>query len=371
MGNHAHPGFRAWWGLLASLGAISAATGARAGSPNGGADLRDVAAFQRCFSDAQGGLHSGCADRDIDGDLDVDLDDYRLLWCVLLERSDTSDRDGDGIGDCTDPCPRDPVRAVGPCTDILVRIVVVPDVSGLDRTEGVELPASDSTFIENSCFVAEIWVMDVSEPGSVPGGVACLYIDVAFGEMGCPVRTFNQRILLNPRFSEFRSGVVQNDPAPGTLTQFGGCTREGGIGVGRWELFAVLEMDGPDISCVTDLRLGAASGGAALFGVEGEASVDFGEPGGVDFFDRGELYDFDGDGRCGVGDFAVFVPCWLREEPLGTCASRDFDCDGIVGPSDLAFFSTCLEEERVVSDSHIVIPFCQFDCPGLEDGPEP
>ncbi|KPL25441.1 MAG: hypothetical protein AMJ75_00920 [Phycisphaerae bacterium SM1_79] len=80
------------------------------------------------------------------------------------------------------------------------------------------------------------------------------------------------------------------------------------------------------------------------------------------------VYDLDGSGSIGPGDFALFACCWLEPATAlrcsgpATCATCDFDCSGLVGPGDFGFFAGAWLKN--CDDPSIQWPPCRETAPG-------
>ena len=77
------------------------------------------------------------------------------------------------------------------------------------------------------------------------------------------------------------------------------------------------------------------------------------------FVAQGCLYDVDGDGFVGPGDFALFPPCWMAcdSDPAWSaygCERVDFDGNGCVNPGDLAYFASAWL--KACGDPTMVLP---------------
>lgn len=330
--------------------------------------LEPFSAFQRCMTGVGGGIDPECDAFDYDFDFDVDADDYALFWCALTGRSVTVDTDLDGVIDCSDRCPNDPSTSRGPCGSMIATLIIRSEPSGFEQTEGYELPPSDTVFLENECFVAELWVMDVTNPRPDPEGVWCAFIDLSMGDFTCPLGSVFRGIRYGSLFPDLHTGEVINDPQPATISEFGACARDPGVGRNHWALLASVLIDAPDNACHSTVEIHHAPRAARLFGSLEEVHLERRGGGRVDFLEQGSIYDLDGDQWIGASDFSLFSICWGKTA-AGTCAASDFDCDGLVGPNDFSFFSAAWD--RYVYDPTIIIPHCQTDCPALDYGEDP
>jgi len=74
---------------------------------------------------------------------------------------------------------------------------------------------------------------------------------------------------------------------------------------------------------------------------------------------QGCLYDLDGDGSVGPGDFAYFPPCWMQcHMDAGwttyDCGRLDFDGNGCVGVGDFAYFASAWMKS--CDDPTVILP---------------
>ncbi len=238
-----------------------------------------------------------------------------------------------------------------------LRVAVVPVSEPTDDELMPELPPARTRLRNQSTFFAEIWAQAADE-----SGIECVYSDLAMGDQSC--ETFVDAVDHSALYGAATTGTVI---PPGEVDEFGGCTIQSGRGIApEWILLGRIELTGGE-DCTATLCTSAAATASNL--VDGTmldpSQVSFGCAD-VEFF--GCIYDLDGDGLVGPGDFALFNPCWLCCEgsacwEQNACGDKDFDCDGCVGPGDFAFFNTAWL--RPCGDPGIVYPPC-FSRSGIE-----
>jgi hypothetical protein len=293
----------------------------------------------------------------------------------------SANKDGDASGDACDDCPNNPyvdsTDGSGVCGSMIVKSIVRAEPSSIKSTGSAalsSLPEDQTEYLENECFVLELWVLETKSPKNNPGGVACVYFDIHFANPSCPLRAYKDGIHWNAAFTEFRKATIINDPAgDATIDEFGACTLVGGVGHDSWHRIAWIDMDGPGApcGCEADITLSDSekpNTGSSLFGKGGNVTPTLNDDDtlGLGFLERGHIYDLDAGGNVSAGDVGLFAPCWLKSSPNAICnaaalAAADFDCSGAVGPGDIAFFTTGWQ--KTICDATIAVPICQLHCP--------
>jgi hypothetical protein len=241
------------------------------------------------------------------------------------------------------------------CATLRIAVVPVTEMTTGELTP--ELPPARTRLRNQSTFFAEIWAQAADE-----SGLECVYSDLDMDDPNCetPVEAITHSAL-------YGSGTSGTIAPPRSIDEFGGCTIQAGRGIApEWILLGRIEMTGGE-DCTATICTEAADTPSRLMDgtLLDPAQVSYGCAD-VEFF--GCIYDLDGDGLVGPGDFALFNPCWLCCEGSScwednSCSEKDFDCDGCVGPGDFAFFNTAWL--RACGDPNIVYPPC-FSRSGIE-----
>ena len=214
-----------------------------------------------------------------------------------------------------------------------VELLVVSTVTGAD--ESAVLPMAVSTVSKGNTFYVEVWTKNVD--GSA-NGITGGYLDFSFDAALATAGAIDHGGL----YTNLAMGSIDN--TTGRVDDLGGNANPGVVDKGddEWVRLGyvtfVADAEGT-------LNLTAAAG-IDTFARAGEAAVDWADvelnsPAVSVTIEAGCLYDIDGNGRIGTGDYSYLSAAWLSEPGDAHWDARaDFDQNGRVGTSDYSWLSS-------------------------------